>query len=209
METGPAAYELFNQGSPPRGTRERLIYTAIELFYTYGIHAVGLDQIVSTAGLTKTTFYNHFESKDALVAEALQLRDRWENDTFMKAVHAKAGYDPKALLLAGFDVLEEWFSAPEYRGCLFIAAMSEYPLAQDPVHQVAANHYLAVGRTVSEIAKAAGVRDHEGLAREWISLLIGATSHHLACPEHRPASVARRIAEARLADYLAEVDAPA
>ena len=200
----PRAFELFGDGSPPRNTREKLLFTALDLFYTYGFHAVGLDQILGAAGLTKTTFYNHFESKDALVLEAVRLRDRWEGEAFMKDLHAVAGYDPRALLMGCFDVLERWFTDPRYRGCLFLSAMTEYPLAEDPVHRAAAGHYRASTEVLADIAKAAGAADPGGLAREWVALMLSCFSQKMAYDDDQSVAVARRIAAARLEDHLAD-----
>jgi len=56
------------------------------------------------------------------------------------AVQKMAGDDPKAQLLAFFDVLDVWFNAPDFRGCQFINAAAEFPNPHDPVHSVAAEH---------------------------------------------------------------------
>ena len=84
-----------------------------------------MDQILTEADLTKTTFYNHFERKDDLVQEAIRLRDQWETEAFTKAVHERGGYDPKLLLLAIFDVMHEWFTGEQFRGCLFLMAVTD------------------------------------------------------------------------------------
>jgi AcrR family transcriptional regulator len=65
--------------------RQDLVDTAMQLFYRNGFHAVGLDRILADTGVTKTTFYNHFESKDDLVVAVIQQRDRWWRDTFWRA----------------------------------------------------------------------------------------------------------------------------
>src|SRR6478672_2767382 len=59
--------ELLGLPDPPRTGRERLVAAAIELFYRQGFGAVGIDRVISAAGVTKTTFYKHFESKDDLM----------------------------------------------------------------------------------------------------------------------------------------------
>ena len=41
--TEKSARELFGDGQVASGTREKLLDRATDLFYTYGIHAVGLD----------------------------------------------------------------------------------------------------------------------------------------------------------------------
>jgi TetR/AcrR family transcriptional repressor of nem operon len=52
--------------------RERIVETASRLFRERGVDGVGIDAIMSGAGLTHGGFYGHFESKDDLVVEAVQ-----------------------------------------------------------------------------------------------------------------------------------------
>jgi TetR/AcrR family transcriptional regulator, transcriptional repressor for nem operon len=51
--------------------RERIVETASGLFREHGFDGVGLDAIMSAAGLTHGGFYGHFGSKDDLAAEAV------------------------------------------------------------------------------------------------------------------------------------------
>lgn len=55
----------------PTSTRQRLIEAAGRRFYRDGFRMVGLDQILTEVGISKTAFYKHFESKDDLVLAAL------------------------------------------------------------------------------------------------------------------------------------------
>ncbi|MCZ8381116.1 TetR/AcrR family transcriptional regulator [Mycobacterium sp. CPCC 205372] len=50
--------------------RRRIIDAASVMFREHGADQVGIDQLMQTAGLTRGGFYNHFDSKEALVAEA-------------------------------------------------------------------------------------------------------------------------------------------
>src|SRR3954466_12895346 len=93
-------WELFEMPSPPTTGRERLVAAAIELFYRNGFNAVGVDQVIAAAGVTKTTFYKHFESKDDLMVAAVQRRDEWESQAWGRAAREVAGDDPAAQLLA-------------------------------------------------------------------------------------------------------------
>jgi TetR/AcrR family transcriptional repressor of nem operon len=52
-------------------TREHIVGTAALEFRRNGIERTGLADIMAAAGLTHGGFYRHFESKDDLVAEAL------------------------------------------------------------------------------------------------------------------------------------------
>jgi TetR/AcrR family transcriptional repressor of nem operon len=51
--------------------RERIVDTAARLFREKGFDGVGIDAIMSGAGLTHGGFYGHFGSKDDLAAEAV------------------------------------------------------------------------------------------------------------------------------------------
>jgi len=50
---------------------DALLGATSELTYEYGITGTGVDAIAARAGVTKRTLYQHFGSKDRLVAEAL------------------------------------------------------------------------------------------------------------------------------------------
>jgi TetR/AcrR family transcriptional repressor of nem operon len=52
-------------------TRKRILEIAARRFRKEGIDAVGLASLMSDAGLTHGGFYNHFKSKEELVAAAL------------------------------------------------------------------------------------------------------------------------------------------
>lgn len=51
--------------------RRAIVAAATQLFREHGVEAVGLNGLMKHAGFTQGGFYNHFESKAALVAEVL------------------------------------------------------------------------------------------------------------------------------------------
>jgi len=51
--------------------RLAIVAAATQLFRERGVEAVGLNELMKHAGFTQGGFYNHFESKAALVAEVL------------------------------------------------------------------------------------------------------------------------------------------
>jgi TetR/AcrR family transcriptional repressor of nem operon len=51
--------------------RRAIVAAATRLFRERGVDAVGLSELMKHAGFTQGGFYNHFESKAALVAEVL------------------------------------------------------------------------------------------------------------------------------------------
>ena len=83
---------------------------------------MGLNQIIKKAGVTKGTFYNHFESKDALILAVLKCRDASWPASLRAALRKHAGDRPRDQLMAMFDVLDEIWETDKYHGCLFIRA---------------------------------------------------------------------------------------
>lgn len=53
-------------------TRARIVECARVMFNRHGFEGVSIDDIMKEAGLTRGGFYNHFDSKDALYAEAVR-----------------------------------------------------------------------------------------------------------------------------------------
>jgi AcrR family transcriptional regulator len=148
--------ELFGLPDPPKTGRERLVAAAVELFYRHGFGAVGIDRVIATAGVTKTTFYKHFEGKDDLMVAAVERRDEWESQAWARAVRKLAGDDPAGQLLAMLDVMDVWFNDPDFRGCLFTNTAMEFPNPHDPVHQAAAAYKRRARDHWRDLARAAG-----------------------------------------------------
>jgi AcrR family transcriptional regulator len=168
-----AIHEIF--GAPPPATtgRERLVAAAVGLFYEYGFHEIGLDRILAEAGVTKTTFYKHFDSKDDLMVAAVEMRDAWETQAWLRAVEERAGDDPRAQLLAFFDVMDTWFNHADFLGCIFINTAAEFPNPANPVHRAAAEHKRKNRDYFRDLAKRAGAADPEAFADHYTALMEG------------------------------------
>ncbi len=195
--------DLFGLPDPPKTGRNRLIHVAIELFYSDGFQAVAINQMLSQAGGTKTTFYKHFESKDDLLVAAIRRRDEWEMQAWTAAVLQRAGDDPRDQLLAFFDVLDIWFNDPDFRGCQFISAASEFPNPNDPVHSVAAEHKRKNRDFFRDIAATAGAADPDAFADRYTALVEGTLVLRQVHGRDDAAKVIKPAVEALLRDELA------
>jgi AcrR family transcriptional regulator len=194
-ETTKHVYELFGDGKPPRDTREKLLYCAMDLFFTYGFHAVGIDRIISDSGMTKTTFYNHFDSKDQLIVETIRLSDEWENEVFYRRLLERSQGDPRAMILGYFEILDEYFNGEDYKGCQFLNACAEFPLPHSSIHQEAAKHYARSEEMILGATERLAVDEPGELARQLTILIEGALSRRLVTGDNGAALTARRIAE--------------
>ncbi len=197
--TDKTAKELFAPADPVETTRDRIIVEALNLFYAHGFHAVGLDHILREVGVTKTTFYNHFESKDDLIIAAIEKRGRWESASYRRTVDHFSDGTPRGTILAFFDALDLWFNDPDYRGCLFVKACTEFPAKNDPVHIAAAATIDQTKTALTDLCRQAGADDVDALAGRMELLLEGALAVRLIHGDDSTAAAARVVAE-RLLD---------
>jgi TetR/AcrR family transcriptional regulator, cholesterol catabolism regulator len=52
--------------------RERILKTAVDLFWRYGVKSITMDDIAKELGISKKTIYQHFNDKDAIVKEVVE-----------------------------------------------------------------------------------------------------------------------------------------
>ncbi|WP_299489477.1 TetR/AcrR family transcriptional regulator [Acaryochloris sp. IP29b_bin.137] len=169
--------------SPRKPVRERILETACELFYREGIQNVGIDRIIAESGVAKMSLYNHFKSKDALIEAFLRQRDQQWREWFVTRVEERSA-DPKQRILILFDVLQEWFESPNFRGCAFINATVELANPHHPGCQAALDHQLAVYQYIFDLVKAEGIEPTELVARQLLLLVQGAIV--IAMMQNRP-----------------------
>ncbi|MFK2878095.1 TetR/AcrR family transcriptional regulator [Rhodanobacter hydrolyticus] len=151
---------------------DRIRDTAFELFYREGIRAIGVEEIVNRAGVTKPSLYRAYESKDELAAD--YLRDY--NERFCRVFEAPSAEhpgDPKAQLLAYLDGLASRASSDGYRGCGLTNAVIEYPERDHPAHKVAVESKRSLRKRLRELCRAMGARDAEALADGLLLLIEG------------------------------------
>lgn len=182
--------------------RDRLIAAGLDLFYQHGFHAVGLDRILEQVGTTKTTFYNHFESKDELALACIETRDRGWRVRFPKLLRERAGADPVDQLYEVFGLWRDWFTNLHFRGCIFIHACSEFPSPNDPCHIAARNNVIALRDTIAELAEEAGIADPENFAAMYSLIMQGAIVTEVIHRDNEAASTASRIARVLIRDAL-------
>jgi AcrR family transcriptional regulator len=185
-----------------KSTRQRLIDAAHDLFYRNGFLNVGLDRILGEVGVTKTTFYNHFESKDDLIVAVIQWHDQWWQEELRQQLARRAGSCPRASLMAVFDLLEDIFNDREYRGCMFINVTVEFPSPHDPVHQAAAASKSAVTRLLAELAAGAGSKAPQAFADAFSLVLEGAFVTRQLTGNPDTAVTARNVGSLLIEQYL-------
>lgn len=176
---------------PPKRAAERIRDSAEELFYREGIRAVGVDEIVARAGVTKPSLYRSYTSKDELAADYL----RHYGGERLKAFDAMLaeGKDARICLHEWLSGIQERATKPDYRGCGNSNAVVEYPHPEHPARQAA----IAIKRQFREryrtLAKALGAHAPAELGDMLMLLIEGA---HLSGQFFGPEAPARHLVRA-------------
>jgi len=150
--------------------KARILETADLLFYQRGIRAVGVDTIAAEIGISKRTLYNHFPSKDELIAAYLAGR-------FTKA--PASDKPPVDQILGTFDRLERGFAARGFRGCPFVNAVAELGAEDQSVRKIAVAFKESRRLWFRDLLQQIGVADAEGLATQLTLLVDGAIAQDL------------------------------
>ena len=152
--------------------RARLLSTASALFYSEGLHSVGIDRIVATAVVTRATLYRHFPSKDDLVVAYLTQADQAIRTRTAAARTEKAS--PDDILRTVAQSIADDIRTPGFRGCAFLNAAAEYPDASHPVHQAVLGHRQWFLATITDLFANTGKPDAEPAAQHFVMLRDGA-----------------------------------
>jgi AcrR family transcriptional regulator len=149
-----------------RGARERILSASQELFRDQGINRTGMDQLCVVAKVSKRTAYQHFSSKDELVAEYLRHFD----PDVMPGVFERTDLTPRERLLAAFEMPA---ATPL---CPFIAAAVELHDPRHPASEYARDYKTAIAARLTETAREAGAADPEQLGEQLALLIDGASA---------------------------------
>ncbi len=190
-----------NGMSNRRNAHESLLAAAGELTYARGITATGVDAIAAQAGVTKRTLYQHFGSKDTLVAEALGSRSRRALPALEANARQRSEETGEPAVLALFDVIEHALRTSSKAGCAFINASLELNRANHPVRQAALAHLQAREELVRRLAAEAGVEGPD-LAGQIALLVDGAYAVGGSRRDPSAASRAKAAAAALLAGRI-------
>ena len=71
-------------------THERIVDVAARVIRLHGYAGVGVADVMKKAGLTHGGFYAHFDSRDALLVEALERAGRESGEAVKSAVEERA-----------------------------------------------------------------------------------------------------------------------
>lgn len=188
---------------PGNGKRaaERICDAARELFYRDGTRAVGVDQIVAHAGVTKPSLYRSFPSKDDLIANYVTEIGAEMLRRFDEVIGAHPG-DPRAGVLAVMAALAERAGCAGYRGCGVTNAVIEYPDPNHPARRAAEATKAALRQRLRDLAGQLGARDPASLGDSLLLLMEGCLASGqlfgLDCPARAALAAATALIDAQV-----------
>jgi len=150
-------------------TRRKILDAAYRQFYQRGYNRVGVDEIATAAKVTKRTLYVHFESKDKLLADALdhyrQLAVQQTRDWA-----SRLGGNANDMIDGLFGDLHRWGAKPRFAASGFTRlAMELADMPGHPARAVARRHKSFIESTIAEKLADAGVRRPKDRARNTAS----------------------------------------
>ena len=135
-------------------THERIVEVAARTLRRNGYAGVGVADVMKQAGLTHGGFYAHFESREALLAEAIERAGRESAAAMGRRIAASRARGESALraVVEGY-LSEEHLRRPE-AGCVVAALGSEMarqaPALQGPSAERVTNLIAMVRRALPE-----------------------------------------------------------
>ncbi|WP_170854006.1 TetR/AcrR family transcriptional regulator [Microlunatus flavus] len=144
--SAPAVQE---RGGPASPARERILVTADRLFYGTGIRAVGVERVITEAGVARMTFFRHFPSKDDLVVAFLARRVGTAQEALAR-VRAEHPGEPRRVLEHFAAQVSDEAGVAEFRGCEFVNTAAEFYDSTHPVRRVVADHRAWITERLAE-----------------------------------------------------------
>ena len=188
-------------GGPRKNAAARIFDTARELFYRRGIRAVGVDEIVCSAGVTKPSLYRSYASKDDLVAACLTSYADESRVTIDAKLEA-AGPEPLGKLYALIDHYAGQTSDPNFRGCPMTNSAVEFPESDNPGRSIAETCKSEVRDRILDLARQLDTKEPESLTDGLLLLIEGAYSTHHIFGSQGPSGCLRKSAGRLIESYL-------
>jgi TetR/AcrR family transcriptional repressor of nem operon len=149
-------------------THELILDTAAAVLREQGFAGVGVADIMKRAGLTHGGFYAHFDSRDAMLAEALERAGEDGGIRLQRSAARRAGASAFGALVESY--LSDAHLAGAAGGCPVAALVAELPRQSDEVRACGMARIESLVATVKEALPAA----HAGNASVIASQMVGA-----------------------------------
>jgi TetR/AcrR family transcriptional regulator, transcriptional repressor for nem operon len=129
--------------------RQKIVDAGLKVLIEKGFNGCGVQDITTAAGVPKGSFYNHFESKEALGAEVV---DCYGRDQRRRAALADTSVLPLQRLRAHFERLNETYAGAHFgRGCLLGNFSAELADQSPVIRERLADLYLVWSTDIAAV----------------------------------------------------------
>ena len=129
-------------------SHERIVDAAARAIRRHGYAGVGVADVMKEVGLTHGGFYAHFDSRDALLVEALERAGRQSSEAVTRAAELRVGKGVSAFRSLVETYLADHHLASLETGCPVAALGSDMPRQSLAVRQASA---LRVTRLIDAV----------------------------------------------------------
>jgi AcrR family transcriptional regulator len=141
------------RGRPAVFDRDRALWAAMTLFWERGYEGTSFDDLIAAMGISASSFYNSFGSKEALYCEATKSYLDWSGHWFF-AILNDPSIDTKTAFARLFESTAEEFTRGDHPlGCMIALAGTHCPPGMKNIREMMAEH-----RAFSEGAMAERIR---------------------------------------------------
>ena len=141
------------RGRPAVFDRAIALQAAMKLFWERGYEGTSFDDLISAMGISASSFYNSFGSKEALYCEATQSYLQWAGQWFFAILNDPSS-DTKTAFARLFEATAEEFTRGDHPlGCMISLAGTHCSPGMSNIREMMAEH-----RAFSESAMADRIR---------------------------------------------------
>lgn len=126
----------------PTATRQRIVDATVRLMLKQGFGSTSVDQICTEAGLTKGSFFHHFDSKEAIGKAAVEWWGQMGASMYLPA-WKDDGRDPLVRLHQMLDIMSGFTLRPDEPCVCMVGMMSQELSGSHPTMQAACSKELA------------------------------------------------------------------
>lgn len=155
-------------------TRQRIVAMASKVFLNKGLAATGVSDIMAAAGLTQGGFYRHFESKEALIAEANTVAIDRLFAMFDEAIDGKKPREALDLIVRLY-LSQLQVEDAEYL-CPLANLGSELRHADEQIRATATDGHQRLVALIAAQTEKLGVAEPRNLADSIVSTIVGAVT---------------------------------
>jgi AcrR family transcriptional regulator len=128
------------RGRPAVFDRAVALHAAMKLFWERGYEGTSFDDLIAAMGISASSFYNSFGSKEALYCEATQTYLEWSGQWFF-AILNDPSIDTRTAFAHLFEATAEEFTRGDHPlGCMISLAGTHCPPGLSNIRDMMAEH---------------------------------------------------------------------